>query len=223
MEGGVVNALLDVPWVNDRAAVLRSRTRPARSPRSPRLESPSRHRLRLEPRRRGGRPCSVRALRSARRGEAELDDARRRRDEGPRRGLAVGVTDYLELVHDYRATGDKSYLVQEFLPDAADYRAMVLDGEVVGAVQREAPDGWKHNVHRGASADGVELPPELRDLALDAAAALDVDFLGVDLLVTDDRAVVNETNARPTIDDEAKYESGFYDRLAALVERTAES
>jgi len=134
-----------------------------------------------------------------------------------------GVTDYLELVHDYRATGDKSYLVQEFLPDAADYRAMVLDGEVVGAVQREAPDGWKHNVHRGASADGVELPPELRDLALDAAAALDVDFLGVDLLVTDDRAVVNETNARPTIDDEAKYESGFYDRLAALVERTAES
>jgi len=39
----------------------------------------------------------------------------------------------------------------------------------------------------------------------------------VDLLVTDDRAVVNETNARPTIDSATKYEPGFWDDLAALI------
>jgi ribosomal protein S6--L-glutamate ligase len=34
--------------------------------------------------------------------------------------------------------------------------------------------------------------------------------------------VVNETNARPTVDAATKYEPGFYDRLAALVRRTAD-
>ncbi|AHG02778.1 alpha-L-glutamate ligase [Halobacterium sp. DL1] len=224
MEGGVVNALLDVPWVNDRAAVLRSRNKAGALATLAEAGVPVPDTVYVS------NPADEAAVRAA---FERFDPPVVVKPNSTTRGVGVtkvhdadslsGVTDYLELVHDYRATGDKSYLVQEFLPDAADYRAMVLDGEVVGAVQREAPDGWKHNVHRGASADGVELPPELRDLALDAAAALDVDFLGVDLLVTDDRAVVNETNARPTIDDEAKYESGFYDRLAALVERTAES
>jgi len=224
MEGGVVNALLDVPWVNDRAAVLRSRNKAGALATLAEAGVPVPDTVYVS------NPADEAAVRAA---FERFDPPVVVKPNSTTRGVGVtkvhdadslsGVTDYLELVHDYRATGDKSYLVQELLPDAADYRAMVLDGEVVGAVQREAPDGWKHNVHRGASADGVELPPELRDLALDAAAALDVDFLGVDLLVTDDRAVVNETNARPTIDDEAKYESGFYDRLAALVERTAES
>jgi ribosomal protein S6--L-glutamate ligase len=34
--------------------------------------------------------------------------------------------------------------------------------------------------------------------------------------------VVNETNARPTVDAATKYEPDFYDRLAALVRRTAD-
>jgi ribosomal protein S6--L-glutamate ligase len=67
----------------------------------------------------------------------------------------------------------------------------------------------------------VALPSALRDLAVDAADVLDVPLLGVDLLVTGGRAVVAETNARPTVDDAAKYDAGFYDRLATLVEKTA--
>ncbi|HKL28084.1 MAG TPA: ATP-grasp domain-containing protein, partial [Natrialbaceae archaeon] len=138
---------------------------------------------------------------------------------------ALGVTDYLDLVHDYRATGDKSFLLQAFLPDARDYRAMVLDGEYVGAVERRLGDPnanaegdrWKHNVHRGAEATGVDLDDDRRELVERVADVLGIDFLGVDLLVTDDRVVVTETNARPTIDAATKYEPGFYDRLAALV------
>jgi ribosomal protein S6--L-glutamate ligase len=38
--------------------------------------------------------------------------------------------------------------------------------------------------------------------------------------VTDDRVVVGETNARPTVDDAEKYEPDFYDRLADLVRET---
>jgi ribosomal protein S6--L-glutamate ligase len=139
----------------------------------------------------------------------------------------LAVTDYLDLVHDYRATGDKSYLVQEYVPDARDYRVMVLDGEYVGAVERRLPDAdreagrWKHNVHRGAEATPVDLDAEYRRLAERVADELDVAFLGVDLLVGPDGPVVNETNARPTVDTADKYEDDFYDRLAALIRRTA--
>ncbi|WP_336035178.1 ATP-grasp domain-containing protein [Halobacterium yunchengense] len=221
MEGGVVDAFLDVPWVNDRAAVLRSRNKAGA----------------LAALAEAGVPVPDTAYVSNPADAGEVRAAFERfespvvvKPNSTTRGVGVtkvhdadslaGVTDYLDLVHDYRATGDKSYLVQEYLPDATDYRAMVLDGEVVGAVRREG-DGWKHNVHGGATATGVDLPGDLRALAVDAADALDVDLLGVDLLVSGGRAVVNETNARPTIDDAAKYDADFYDRLAALVERTA--
>jgi ribosomal protein S6--L-glutamate ligase len=98
---------------------------------------------------------------------------------------------------------------------------MVVDGAYAGAVERRSAGGWKHNVHRGAEAVGVDLPAAARRLAEDAAAALSADWLGVDLLRTGDRWVVNETNARPTVDDEEKYEAGFYDRLAELLRRTS--
>jgi ribosomal protein S6--L-glutamate ligase len=139
----------------------------------------------------------------------------------------LGIADYLALVHDYRATGDRSFLVQEYLPDARDYRAMIVDGAYAGAVERRLPADardagrWKHNVHRGAEAVGVDLPPGARRLAEATAEALGADYLGVDLLRVDGRYLVNETNARPTVDAATKYEPGFYDDLAALIERRA--
>jgi len=223
MEGGVVDAFLDVPWVNDRAAVLRSRNKAGALATLEAAGVPV--------------PETVYVSNPADAGEvrdvlAALEPPVVVKPNSTTRGVGVakvhdpdsldGVTDYLDLVHDYRATGDKSYLVQEFLADAVDYRVMVLDGEVVGAVRRESP-GWKHNVHGGATATGVALPDRLRALAVDAAEAVDIDFLGVDVLATEERAVVSETNARPTIDDEAKYDADFYDRLAALIRRTAAS
>ncbi|MFD1512979.1 ATP-grasp domain-containing protein [Halomarina rubra] len=228
-EGGVIDALLGVPWVNDREAVLRSRHKGEALARLARAGVPV--------------PDSVVVSNPA--SDADLREAFERFDppvvvkpNSTTRGTGItkvhdvdsllGVTDYLALVHDYRATGDKSFLVQEYLPEARDYRAMVVDGACVGAVERRLPEGaraagqWKHNVHRGAVAEGVSLPDELRAVAEDAAAALGVDYLGVDLLVTDDRVVVGETNARPTVDDETKYDPGFYDDLAALIRSRAE-
>jgi ribosomal protein S6--L-glutamate ligase len=228
MEGGVADALLSVPWVNGRDAVLTSRNKAAV----------------LATLAREGVPVPDTVLVSNPVDEPALVDAYERFDppvvvkpNSTTRGVGVaklhdadsflGVTDYLDLVHDYRATGDKSFLVQAYVPDATDYRVMVVDGEYAGAVERSLPERersrghWKHNVHRGADATGVDLDPDLRRLAERVADVLGIDFLGVDLLVTDDGAVVNETNARPTVDAATKYEDGFYDRLAALVERTA--
>jgi len=245
-EGGVADAVLGVPWVNGREAVLRSRYKGETLARLSRA----------------GVPTPETAVVSDPVGESALRETFQRFDppvvvkpNSATRGIGVtkvsdldsflGVCDYLDLVHDYRATGDRSFLVQEYLENARDYRAMVVDGEYVGAVERRLPDvehaarestaggggpqadsnapesRWKHNVHRGAEATGVDLPDELRSLAESAAAALGVSWLGVDLLVTADRAVVNETNARPTIDSAEKYETGFWDDVAALVRSRA--
>ena len=228
MEGAVTDAFLDVPWVNGREAILRSRNKADVLARLGRADVPV--------------PDSVMVSNPA--DESELVAAFERlappvvvKPNSTTRGVGVttahdldsflGIADYLDLVHDYRATGDQSFLLQEYLAGATDYRAMVVDGEYVGAVERRLPTEarergrWKHNVHRGAVAEGVELPTDHRRLAERTADVLDIDYLGVDLLVTGDRAVVNETNARPTIDSATKYEDGFWDRLAGLIRETA--
>jgi len=227
-EGGVADALLDVPWVNDRECILRSRRKGETLARLSRA----------------GLPTPETVVVSNPVGESVLKDVFAGfeppvvvKPNSTTRGVGValaedldsflGICDYLDLVHDYRATGDQSFLVQEFLPDAQDFRVMLIDGKVVGAVERRLPEAalaagqWKHNVHRGAEATGVDLDEELgeeaRAVTEAAAEALDIPWLGVDLLVTDDRVVVNETNARPTIDETTKYESGFWDDLASLI------
>lgn len=225
MEGGVADALLSVPWVNDREAILTSRNKAGV----------------IATLARAGLPVPKTVLISNPVDESELEDIFAQFDppvivkpNSTTRGTGVvkvsdldsflGVTDYLGLLHDYRATDDRSFLVQEYVPNATDFRAMCIDGEYAGAVERRLPDPeramgrWKHNVHRGAEACGVELPTDLRNLAERTADVLGISWLGVDLLVNDNRVVVSETNARPTIDEETKYEPGFYDDLAALIE-----
>jgi ribosomal protein S6--L-glutamate ligase len=228
MEGGVADALLGVPWVNDREAVLASRNKAGV----------------YAALNRAGLPVPETTLVSNPVDEATVADAAADlgyplvvKPNSTTRGIGIarvddpdslsGVTDYLDLIHDFPATGDRSFLLQSFLPDARDYRAMVVDGDYAGAVERRLPEGareagrWKHNVHRGAEATGVDLPPEARELVERTATTLGIDYLGVDLLRADGEWLVNETNARPTVDEATKYEPDFYDRLAGLIRNTA--
>ena len=228
MEGGVTDALLGVPWVNDREAIVTSRNKAGV------IATLARHDI----------PVPETVLVSNPVAETDLVRVFERfsapvvvKPNSTTRGTGVvkvtdldsflGVTDYLDLVHDYRATGDRSFLVQEFVPGARDIRVMCVEGRCVGAVERRLPDAartagrWKHNVHRGANAEGIDLPDHLKKLAERTAKILDIPWLGVDLLVGDDRILVSETNARPTIDDATKYEPGFYDGLATLIESRA--
>ncbi len=227
MEGGVVDGLLSVPWVNGREAVLTSRNKGGVIARLGRAGIPVPKTVVVS------NPVDERDLRDV---FKAFDPPVVVKPNSTTRGTGIakvedldsflGVVDYLNLVHDYRATGDKSFLVQEYLPNAVDYRAMVVDGEYVGAVERRLPDEalsagrWKHNVHRGAEARGVSLPEGYREIAEETAKTLGIPFCGVDLLAFDDRVVVNETNARPTVDEETKYENELYDRLAELVRTT---
>jgi len=227
MEGAAIDAVHDLPWVNSRESVLTSRNKGGVIAALDAADLPVPESVMLS------NPVDESVVIDA---VGDLSFPVVLKPNSATRGVGVakaadmdsllGIVDYLNLIHDFRSTGDKSYLIQEYLPDARDYRVMVVDGDCVGAVERRLPeklaDGrWKHNVHRGAEATGIELPAEHQQLAEQVAEVLGISYLGVDLLETPDRLVVNETNARPTVDAATKYDEDFYDRLAALINRTA--
>lgn len=227
-EGGVLTALLDIPWVNGREAILRSRSKAETSARLAAADLPVLDTTFVS------NPADEEAVGAA---FERIGTPVVLKPNSTTRGVGVlkvtdgdslsGVTDYLDLLHEFPITRDRTYLLQEYLPDARDIRVMVIDGDVVGAVERElssdarADGRWKHNVHRGATARGIDPSSRVRELAKSAASVIDIQIVGVDILETDDRTVISETNARPTIDDASKYEADFYDQFAALLRRTA--
>jgi len=74
------------------------------------------------------------------------------------------------------------YYLQETLPHGGrDVRAFVVGGRVLAAIERIG-SGWRANLARGARAEATELSAAQERICLEAAAALEVDYAGVDLL-----------------------------------------
>jgi RimK family alpha-L-glutamate ligase len=80
-----------------------------------------------------------------------------------------------------------------------DYRLFVLGGRVLAAIERRAADGdWRSNVARGAAAVAFDAPADWQALAVRAAAVIEADYAGVDLLQgRDGRVYVLEVNGIP--------------------------
>jgi len=94
-------------------------------------------------------------------------------------------------------------LVQQFVDDAAgsDYRALVVGGEVIAAMRRKAPPGeFRANLHRGGTAEAVELGEAEREVAVRAAAAVGLGVAGVDFLSASRGPLVIEVNASPGLE-----------------------
>ena len=92
------------------------------------------------------------------------------------------------------------YYIQRVVDhDSRDIRAFVVDGRVLGAIERQAPEGdWRTNVSRGGQARRIELCDHDRQLAIRAAAAVGADYAGVDMLHSrDGGACVIEVNGIP--------------------------
>ena len=111
-------------------------------------------------------------------------------------------------------------LVQALVPPLGhDLRLVVAGGEVVGAIRRTAaPNEWRTNVALGASREQAQPSPVAVGLALEAAAAIGADLVGVDLLpVGPGRYTVLELNG--AVDFTVDYSPGsdaFRDALFAL-------
>jgi ribosomal protein S6--L-glutamate ligase len=94
-------------------------------------------------------------------------------------------------------------IVQEFIKEAkgADLRVFIIDGVVVGAMKRQGKEGeFRSNLHRGGSAEVVNLTDEEENAALKAAKAMGLGIAGVDMLQSDRGPLILEVNSSPGLE-----------------------
>jgi ribosomal protein S6--L-glutamate ligase len=94
-------------------------------------------------------------------------------------------------------------LVQEFIAEAkgADFRAFIVDGQIVGAMKRQGAEGdFRSNLHRGGKATLVELTPLEKSTAIKAAKKLGLSIAGVDMLRSKRGPLVMEVNSSPGLE-----------------------
>ncbi len=96
---------------------------------------------------------------------------------------------------------NRDLIVQEFLPECSDLRALVSGGRLLAAARRRAPQGrFRANLHQGGTLERVSLSPELTELALAATWECGLTLAGVDLLENQRGPVVLEVNAAPGLE-----------------------
>lgn len=94
-------------------------------------------------------------------------------------------------------------IIQEFIKEAkgADIRAFIVDGNIVGAMKRQGKEGeFRSNLHRGGSADIIQLTDEEENAALKAAKALGLGVCGVDMLQSARGPLILEVNSSPGLE-----------------------
>lgn len=94
-------------------------------------------------------------------------------------------------------------IVQEFIKESRgiDIRAFVVDGRVVGAMKRTGKEGeFRSNLHRGGTAQLIDLTHEEEVTAIKAAKALGLHVAGVDMLQSERGPLVIEVNSSPGLE-----------------------
>jgi ribosomal protein S6--L-glutamate ligase len=120
-----------------------------------------------------------------------------------------------------------SLVLQEFVAESsgADVRVLVLNGEAVAAMRRQAAKGeFRSNLHRGGTPTGIPLTPELASLAERAANVLGLDIAGVDLLETKNGYVLIEVNGSPGLEGlQSVTDYSISERIVEMIERRVDS
>lgn len=120
-------------------------------------------------------------------------------------GLGVVLAENEQAAHSVIQAFNKlkaRVIVQEFVSECygRDLRVFVVGGKVVGAMTRQASSGFRSNLHRGGTANLVELTKEEEETALKATAVMGLDVAGVDILQSDRGPLVMEVNASPGLE-----------------------
>lgn len=94
-------------------------------------------------------------------------------------------------------------MIQEFIRESkgSDIRAFVVNGKVVASMRRQAKEGeFRSNLHRGGSADPVELTEEEVFVVTQASKIMGLDIAGVDILRSYRGPLIMEVNASPGLE-----------------------
>lgn len=114
-------------------------------------------------------------------------------------------------------------IVQEYIKEAkgADLRALVVDGQVVGAMKRQGKEGeFRSNLHRGGSANIIKLNADELKLAMHAAKVLKLPVCGVDMLQSARGPLLLEVNSTPGLEGiEAATQKNIARAIITFIER----
>lgn len=118
-------------------------------------------------------------------------------------------------------------LVQQFIREAegSDIRALVVGGKVVATIQRNGQAGeFRSNLHRGGRAKSIQITPEERALAIQAARVIGLNVAGVDMLRSDQGPVVIEINSSPGLEGiETATGVDVAGKIIELIEKTSKA
>ncbi len=117
-------------------------------------------------------------------------------------------------------------IVQEFIKEArgSDIRAFVVNGEVVGAMRRQAREGeFRSNLHRGGTAKVVKLNRQEKHAAVIAAKKMGLGVAGVDMLPSNRGPLILEVNSSPGLEGiETATKIDIAGRVYRFIEKNAE-
>ncbi len=116
--------------------------------------------------------------------------------------LAENKANAESILEAFHTTKEK-VIMQKFIKEAkgADIRAFVVNGEIVGAMKRQArPGDFRSNLHRGGTAESIKLSSEEEEIALRSVDVLGLKVAGVDMLKTVNGPLVLEVNASPGLE-----------------------
>jgi ribosomal protein S6--L-glutamate ligase len=94
-------------------------------------------------------------------------------------------------------------LVQEYIKEAKgkDIRCFVIDGKVVGAMERAAAEGeFRANLHLGGTAAPIKLTSEEKKMAISASKILSLKVAGVDIIRSENGPKILEVNSSPGLE-----------------------
>ena len=116
-------------------------------------------------------------------------------------------------------------IIQEFVKEAkgADLRVFVVNGEVVGAMKRQAKAGeFRSNLHRGGTSSIYKLNRTEKATAVTAAKKMGLDVAGVDMLPTKRGPLILEVNSSPGLEGiEGATKVDIAGKIIGFIERNA--
>ncbi len=121
-------------------------------------------------------------------------------------GIGVILADREEIaaaIVETLQSARQNVLIQRFVSESKgkDLRALVVGGRVVAAIRRVAEgQEFRSNIHRGGTAEAVQLEPEYEQTAVRAAQILGLRVAGVDMLESSEGPQVLEVNSSPGLE-----------------------
>lgn len=92
----------------------------------------------------------------------------------------------VELVTENTQLPKGPILFQKAIKSSYDVRVIILNGEILGAMKRQNNEKFINNFSTGGSVSAYELSESQTEVALKAAASLQLDYCGVDLMTDEE-------------------------------------